>query len=393
MDESAVVCILWQSPLSKPKAPLPVKTELPRSGVRRLLPFLLLPFLQSAHLPLHAGERLPRENLLVWQEEGGRILPVASREDWLRRRQSIVRGMERVMGPFPGEFKRCALDISIEEETDCGTYLRRRISYQSEPGGRVPAYLCIPKDALKPGARAFGVLCLHPTDANVGHGVVVGLGGKANRQYASELCERGFVTIAPGYPLLANYQPDIDALGYQSGTMKAIWDNCRALDVLESLPFVQPGRFGAIGHSLGGHNSVYTAVFEPRIQTVISSCGLDSFLDYYGANPAVWKPEKGWCQKRYMPGLLSFADDLRKIPFDFHELIGALAPRNVLISAPLHDSNFRWESVDRIQEAAAEVYRLLGKPAALRVVHPDAPHDFPDAVREEAYGLLKETLR
>lgn len=61
---------------------------------------------------------------------------------------------------------------------------------------------------------------------------------------------------------------------YESGTMKAIWDNIRALDVLESLSFVRQGAFATIGHSLGGHNSVYTAVFDKRLRVVVSSCGL-----------------------------------------------------------------------------------------------------------------------
>ena len=93
--------------------------------------------------------------------------------------------------------------------------------------------------------RVPAVLCLHPTDNSVGHGVVVGLGGKANRQYASELAERGYVTLAPSYPLLAKYQPDLKALGWQSGTLKAVWDNIRGLDLLASLPFVRPDAFGA----------------------------------------------------------------------------------------------------------------------------------------------------
>jgi hypothetical protein len=58
------------------------------------------------------------------------------------------------------------------------------------------------------------VLCPHPTDNTLGHKVIVGLGGKANRHYAAELAERGYVTLAPSYPLLANYQPDLKGLDY-----------------------------------------------------------------------------------------------------------------------------------------------------------------------------------
>jgi dienelactone hydrolase len=320
--------------------------------------------------------------------------------DWQHRRVEIVRGMETVMGAFPGATspKRVPLDMRIEEEIDRDTYILRRLTYQSEPGSRTPAFLGIPKAALATRAataHAFpAVLCLHPTDQTAGAGVVVGLGGKPNRQYASELAARGYVTLAPAYPHLANYAPDLKGLGYASGTMKAIWDNTRALDLLASLPFVKTSAgFGAIGHSLGGHNAIYTAVFEPRISAIVSSSGFDSYLDYYGGKAAVWAPEKGWCQERYMPRLLNYAGRLSDIPYDFHELLGALAPRPVFVNAPLRDSNFQWQSVDRCLAAAREVYALHHAADRVTVAHPDSEHDFPDAQRETAYRLFDSVLK
>jgi hypothetical protein len=337
--------------------------------------------------------RLPRDNLMVFRGPDNAPKPVRSVEDWLQRRAEILEGMQAVMGPMPGQEKRCPLDMTVEEEVDCGRYVRRSITYASEPGSRVPAYLLVPKSVLGgAGRRAPAVLCLHGTDNVVGNGIVVGLGNRPNRQYASELAERGYVTLAPNYPLLARYQPDIKTLGWQSGTLKAVWDNRRGLDLLESLPFVQAGGFGAIGHSLGGHNTVYTSVFDDRIKVVVTSCGLDSFLDYYGGDEKVWLPEKGWTQTRYMARLAAYRGRLAEIPFDFHELIGALAPRNVLIIAPLKDSNFRADSVDRIVAAARPVYALYGHPERLRVVHPDCAHDFPNEMREAAYRLIDSVL-
>jgi hypothetical protein len=227
----------------------------------------------------------------------------------------------------------------------------------------------------------------------VGHGIVVGLGTRPNRQYASELAERGYVTLAPNYPLLAKYQPDLKALGWESGTLKAVWDNMRGLDLLESLPFVVPGRFGSVGHSLGGHNSVYTAVFDDRIKAVATSCGLDAYVDYFGGDEKRWYPEQGWCQTRYMPRLARYRGRLDQIPFDFPEMIAALAPRHVLIIAPLRDSNFRAGSVDRVVSAARPVFALLGVPERLKLVHPDCEHDFPEAERERAYVLFDRVLR
>jgi len=126
---------------------------------------------------------------------------------------------------------------------------------------------------------------------------------------------------------------------------------------------------------------------------VVSSCGLDSFLDYYDGAEKNWLPERGWAQTRYMPKLASYRGRLEAVPFDFHELIGALSPRWVLIIAPLKDSNFRAESVDRIVAAARPVFQLYGHPERLQVLHPDCEHDFPPQMRAEAFKLLDQVLR
>jgi len=341
-----------------------------------------------------ARPRLPRDKLLVYRGPDGIPCEARTIEEWSKRRAEILDGMQLVMGRLPGPEKLVPLDVQVDEEVDCGGYVRRLITYASEPGSRVPAYLLIPKPALEMYAKPVpAVLCLHGTDNLVGHGTVVGLGKRPNRQYASELAERGYVTLAPNYPLLARYQPDLKALGWESGTLKAVWDNLRGLDLLESLPYVKRGGFGAIGHSLGGHNAVYTSVYDDRIRAVVSSCGLDSYLDYYGGKIDNWYPEKGWCQTRYMLKLADYRGRLEQIPFDFHELVGALAPRHVLIIAPLGDTNFRHDSVDRIAAAAREVFQLYGHPERLRVEHPDCAHDFPPPMRETAYQLFDAVLK
>lgn len=328
--------------------------------------------------------RLDRTNLLTYRDSTGHVRTVRTIREWGYRRAEILRAMEEVMGPLPGNLKRCPLDVSVTEETDCGAYVRRLLTYRSEPGSRVPAYLLIPKSALAGGVPAPGVLCLHQTHP-LGHKVVVGLGDSPNDAYGVELAQRGYVCLAPAYPLLANYHPDLQRLGYASGTMKAIWDNLRGLDLLESLPFVVRGRFGAIGHSLGGHNAVFTAAFDRRLVAVVSSCGLDSFLDYKDGDIT------GWTSARYMPRLRNYRLDA--IPFDFHEVIASLAPRFVFLSAPFGDTNFKWRSVVRIREAALPVFSLYGATDRLRVEHPACGHLFPPEVREQAYQVLDAALK
>jgi dienelactone hydrolase len=351
--------------------------------MRRLLLVLFLPCVASAgEIPPLRG--LSRNQLLKMDATGKEAQNV---NEWQQRRVAALKGFQAVAGNLPGKEMRCELNVQVIRETDCGSYVRRFIEYSSQPSGRVPAWLCIPKKALA-GERAAAVLCLHPTENKIGHDVVVGLGGKPHRQYASELAERGFVTLAPSYPLLARYQPDLKALKMPSGTMKAIWDNIRGLDYLESLPFVDASvGFATIGHSLGGHNSIYTASFEPRIKVVVTSCGFDSLLDYYGGNI------KGYVQERYMLKMESFLGHPQDVPWDYYELIAALAPRHIFINAPLRDANFRHDSVDRIAAAAEPVYRLHDAVGRILVRHPDSDHDFPDKERYEAYALIEKVLR
>jgi dienelactone hydrolase len=303
--------------------------------------------------------------------------------------------MQSVMGKLPGSEKQCPLDMKVHEETDRGGHGRQLISYASEPNCRVPAYLLIPK-AVRDGTvtAAPAALCLHSTNRVVGHGEVVGLGRpqKPNRDYANELADRGYVVLAPNYPLLAKYQPDLQALGWGSGTLKAVWDNIRGVDLLQSLPYVMPEKLAVIGHSLGGHNAVFTAVFDKRLKVVVSSCGFDSFVDYARDDPTEWLPDHGWTQTLYMPKLARYRGRVEQIPFDFHEVIAAIAPRPVLIIAPQHD-DFSASSVDRVAAAASKVYTLYGHLERLSVKHPDCKHDFPPKMRNAAYDFIDASFR
>jgi len=341
--------------------------------------------------PLLAQERLDRDKLLFYLDSAGKVRPVTFIADWGKRRASILDAMQSIMGPLPKMDRRCPLEVKIEEEVDCGSYVRRRITYQSEPGQRVPAFLLIPKHFVDPKSKKKsvpvpGILSLHQTHAK-GFLVTVGLGNSPNDEYGVELAQRGYVVIAPPYPLLAGYNPDLKKLGYQSGTMKAIWDNMRALDVLDSLPYVLKHHHVAIGHSLGGHNSIYTAAFDDRLKIAVTCCGLDAYRDYMKGKI------KGWTSDRYMPKLWDYADKLDQLPFDFAEIVGAIAPRHVYIVAPKGDDNFRWESAAKVAKSAAEVYKLLGAENNLSIEHPDCKHSFPPEMREKAYKMIDEVFK
>jgi dienelactone hydrolase len=169
--------------------------------------------------------------------------------------------------------------------------------------------------------------------------------------------------------------------------MKGIWNHLRAIDLLCSLKEVDPRRIGVIGHSLGGHNSLFVALFDPRIKGVVSSCGFNAFPFYYQGKIA------GWSHQGYMPRLRAkYRLDLAQVPFDFPELIGAIGPRALFVNAPVHDANFAIEGVWSCLDAARPVFNLLGAADHLVAEHPDAEHSFPKAQRRRAYEFLDQFL-
>lgn len=77
-------------------------------------------------------------------------------------RSTLTKRMEQVMGEFPRR-TRGPLEVEKSAPVDAGRHERIKLSYLSEAGDRVPAYLLIPHRLR---GRAAAVLCLHQTHAH-----------------------------------------------------------------------------------------------------------------------------------------------------------------------------------------------------------------------------------
>ena len=247
------------------------------------------------------------------------------------------------------------------------------------------AYLFLPETTSK--SKLPAVLCLHQT-TKLGKAESAGLAPNP-LQYALDLARRGYIAFAPDYPSFGDSKYDFAPRhGYASGTMKAIWDNVRAVDLLETLPEVDATRLGVIGHSLGGHNAMFTAFFEPRIKCLVSNCGFTRFHKYY--NGAL----KGWTSSRYMPLIDSrHHNSPEEVPFDFPEIVAGFAPRPFLASSPIGDSNFEVSGVKDSFASAKPIYELFGAADNLQANYPNCAHDFPEDVRKVAYEFFDKHLK
>lgn len=327
-------------------------------------------------------------HLMSYVDDQGRQHPVETPNDWQHRRREILEGMQLVMGKLPDRAHLPPLDMKVLERVKGDGFERLSITYVLGAGRddrRVPAYLLIP-DSATSGKRLPAILALHQTTP-IGKAEVIGM-GKPNMVYGLELARRGYVVLCPDYPSFGDYACDFSDPAFVSGTMLGIAGHMRGVDLLQSLPQVDLDRIGVIGHSLGGHNAMFLAAFDPRIKVVVSSCGWTPFADYYGGNIT------GWTSARYMPRLRDvYHLNVSKVPFDMLEVAAAIAPRPFFSNSPLHDENFSVAGVRNAEPEIRKVYHLLGADDAFQVVHPDCAHDFPPTIREESYRFIDAALK
>lgn len=340
-------------------------------------------------LPAHS------QNLLTYKSTTGQTKTVTTPEDWEIKRTQILEGMQQAMGKLPNQADVSTLDIQTTDSLKAETYTRYTISFAVTENERVPAYLYIPAQAIN-NKKLPAMVALHGT-GDLGKKIVDGQGPLANRAYAKELAQRGYVVIAPDYPSmgdLADYNFDTDR--YESATMKGIVNHMRCIDVLQSRAEVDPERIGVIGHSLGGHNAMFVGAFDTRLKVVVASCGWTLF-DFYDIGEEASKRYGGrlgpWAQDRYMPLLREkYNLDGEQFPFDFDEVMAAIAPRAFFSNSPVGDSNFDYKGVEKGIASTAEVYQFFDAEENLQVRYPDAEHDFPTEVRLEAYQFIDKIL-
>jgi hypothetical protein len=143
--------------------------------------------------PIHVGDVKP----LAWQQ--GRF---SGLEDWQQQAQSKILDLAAVPST-----QKVPLDWEIESAVDCGSYLRKKISFAGSAAWRIPGYLLIPK-----GAGPFpGVIAIHDhgaffywgkekvgtTDALQRPGLQQFVDTSYEGQpFGDELARRGFAVIA-----------------------------------------------------------------------------------------------------------------------------------------------------------------------------------------------------
>ena len=321
------------------------------------------------------------------------LADVATADQWPAHRAALH---QRYLDLLRDEQKpaKPPLDLQVHDEVVVdGTYRRLKISYAVEADERANAYLGLPL-GTGPWPAAVGLHGTYPQ----GKELTAGLEEKQDHAYLDHLCRRGYVVIGPEHfvcgertPAEGPYEtarfhakhPDWTAVG------KFTYEHSIALDVLHTLPEVRTDRIGCLGHSLGGHGSLFLAAYDPRIAVAVSNCSATFFRHN--------KADLEWARNRwyvYFQHLRAGMLDGRLPPIDFHEIMALVAPRPFLELFGLNDGDpLTQRQRVLMMLKVMDVYDLVGAPANLAFYVHGQGHVFDLDSRSLAYAWLDKHLK
>jgi len=290
--------------------------------------------------------------------------PIRTQTQWEKQRRTLRKRWMDFLGPMPD---RPQVKLKILSEDCPRNCVRQLVRYESEPGIQVEGYLLQPEKPADRGKHS-GIVALHQT-TKTSIEEIAGVNGPESQHLGLKLCRRGFVVFCPRCYLwqsASSYREADENFRRRHpktlGMRKMLYDAMRGVDVLQSLPDVDPLRLGAVGHSLGAKEALYLAAFDERVKAAVASEGGISFHSTNWEAP--WYLGKGI----QAPGF----------QLNHHQLLALIAPHPFLILAGesgqgASDGDRTWPFI----EAALPVDQLYGKPARLGIYNHRQGHTIP----------------
>ena len=310
-----------------------------------------------------------------------------TKTEWQEWRRKFRRNIARYLGPKP---EPVPLEVETLEQTQHDGYTREKIIFNPDAFSSIPAYILIP-DSANEKNPAPAILCAH------GHGVgkdgAVGIVADYQKQYAVELAQRGFVTLAPDWRCFGERKdrdewvrrPGRDgcnaayfALGYFGYQLLQlnISDGQRCLDYLQSRPEVNSSRLGCMGCSFGGTMTTYISAFDRRIKAAVIVCYLSTLKDALGD-----RGRGNTCGSQFMFGLRAAGD--------IADVAGLIAPRACMVQIGSDDRCFIESDALAAFEHLEKIYAACGKRDRLVLDHFEGEHEIN---LEPGIAFLEERL-
>ncbi|MBL8796795.1 MAG: alpha/beta fold hydrolase [Planctomycetia bacterium] len=131
-----------------------------------------------------------------------------------------------------------------------------------------------------------------------------------------------------------------------------------AVDALTDNERVDARRIYVMGYSLGGTVALHAAALDDRIAGVAAISGFTP-LRLENAEQGTGKLKDLAEIHGLLPRLGFFVNEPRRTPWDYHEVLGLIAPRPCLVVAPQHDQDANFTHVRTCVDEVRKLYELL----------------------------------
>ncbi len=209
--------------------------------------------------------------------------------------------------------------------------------------------------------------------------------------------------VQAGYAVLAYDQsgfgsrmneaaPFYDRSPHWSQMGRMVEDARAAIDALQKDNLVDPRKIYTFGYSVGGTVGLYAAALDDRIKGVVSISGFTPMRTDTAAQGdggiARYSQERG-----LIPRLGFFIGHESQIPYDFDDVIAAIAPRPVLVVQPQLDRDANPGAVRDAVARADKIYALAGASGKLTLRDPWDYNRLPTQTQDEIVKWMDSNLR
>ncbi len=274
---------------------------------------------------------------------------------------------------------KLALNLKESGSTEMKGYTIKNIIFQVQPDVYATANLYIPE-----GKGPFpGVIVMsgHSINGRLGSTQSLGYGLALNGYVAMTIDPWGAGERTTSYGTFeyhgANLGASLMNIGESLLGLQVV-DNMRGVDLLCSLPYVDPEKIGATGASGGGNQTMWLAAMDERVKAAVPVVSVGTFESYVmGSN----------CICETLIDGLTFTEE--------SGILALIAPRALLISNGLKDSNTAFYPSEMLRSfnnamPVFELYKVGHKFSHLIF---DGPHSYPPETREAMLVLFNRYLK
>ena len=305
-------------------------------------------------------------------------------QDWNTKKTEYRRQLHEMLGldPLP---ERTPLKIQITGVLKHEEFDVKKLHYQSSPELYVTANLYLPKKISNP-APAILYVC--------GHGKVkindTSYGNKTHyHHHGAWFARNGYVCLVIDTIQLGElegihhgtYSHDMwwwNSRGYTPAGVEA-WNGIRAIDLLESLDYVDKSRIGITGRSGGGAYTWWIAALDDRIKVAAPVAGITDLK-----NHVIDGVIEGHCDCMF---------HINTYGWDFDQVASLIAPRPLLILNTDRDSIFPLNGVTRLHNKIKRIYKLHKKTENLGLVVTPGGHSDSQELRIPAFNWFNKHLK